>query len=138
MRSLDEILSEQAQQKFQEAIIETLDFTQWTTENREEKLNDLRQIASEVAAYTENFVKQLLETNIENNSVFYSKLILELIASEVEILSGLREELDMIENDNIPVDANWLTDRIRDRYKEMAVINQAISNKLEGGVTEEL
>lgn len=138
MRSLDEILSEKAQQQFQTAIVETLDFSQWTVENREEKLNTLRNIASQVAVYTEDFTKQLIETTIANNSILYYKLMLELITSEVEILAGLREELDVVENENIPVDVNWLTEHIRSRYKEIGTLSQVITEKLEGGAAEEL
>lgn len=138
MRSLDEILSEKAQQQFQTAIVETLDFSQWTVENREEKLNTLRNIASQVAVYTEDFTKQLIETTIGSNSILYYKLMLELITSEVEILAGLREELDVVENENIPVDVSWLTEHIRSRYKEIGTLSQAITEKLEGGAAEEL
>jgi len=141
MRSLDDLLTEKAQDYFRERFSEALDPSTWTKENRDEKLVSTRAICSELSEKTEEFVKEILDTTIENKSLLHWKVLEQFITGEVETLMGYRDELDRVPVemlDTLAVDYLWLSDRIRERLIELSELNNKIEHILDTGETQEL
>ena len=96
MRSLDDLLTEKAQDYFRERFAEALDPSTWTKDNRDEKLVNTRAICTELAEKTEEFVKEILDTTIDGKSLLHWKVLEQFITGEIETLMGYRDELDRV------------------------------------------
>jgi hypothetical protein len=141
MKTLDELLSERAQAEYQNALVEVLDPASWSAENRDTKLQEVRKLAEGVCDISEEFVKELLATNLEDGkSILWHKIREQFIMGEVELLMGFRDELDSMPEigPDVPISYDWLNAQIKARYLEISTLNETI-NKItaqEGSVEE--
>jgi hypothetical protein len=128
MKTLDELLSERAQAEYQDALAEVLNPASWTTENRDEKLSEIRRLAEGVCSISEDFVKELLTSQVGDKSILWHKVREQFIMGEIELLMGFRDELDVLTEipPEVPISYDWLNSQIKERYKEVATLNEQI------------
>ncbi len=142
MKTLDELLSEKAQLQFQDKLISIIDPATWTSENKDEKLADMRQISQDVAAQAVNYVKEMLELEIDGRSLIEWKIYEQFIGAELQLLMAHRDELDADTEYNLtsyPYDYTWLISAIRSRVQELAQIETSLETQLRPeGTAEEI
>ena len=141
MKSLDEVLSERAKEDYQNKLIAILDPSTWDLQNRDDKLSEVRSVSEEVCSTTIDFVRELIDNQIDGKPILWLKIKEQFIAGEIELLTSLRAELDsMLEiAPEVPISHDWLSENIRKRYKELAELNEAIEKAVENsGEVEEI
>jgi hypothetical protein len=128
MKSLDEVLSERAQSEYQTKLMKVLDPSTWTIENRDSKLTEIRTLSEEVCDTTIEFIKELIEKQVDGKSVLWHKIKEQFISGEIELLTAFRSELDAADSaPEIPLDHTWLSNHIKARYKEVVDLNEKIT-----------
>lgn len=129
MRTLDELLSDRAQEQYRESLTKVLDPTSWTKENRNSKMEEIRTLANGLCDTSEQFVAELLTTKLNGKSIMWCKIREQFIMGEIELLMGFRDELDTAVTipDTTPIDHEWLTAEIQARHKEIGITNQEIA-----------
>lgn len=130
MQSLDEVLSARAQGLFKNKLAEVLDPETWTAANRESKMAQTREISEAVAVEAVNFVKELLDVELDGKPLLWWKVMEQFVGAEVEMLMGFRDELDSTpdsEINNFPVTYEWLTANIRTRLTELTEISMKVT-----------
>lgn len=129
MKSLDELLSERAQAEYHNRLSEALDPETWSVENRDGKLAQVRTIAEGVCDVSVAFVQDLLETQLEGKSILWHKVREQFILGEIELLGGLRDQLDSLAQgiNELPIDYDWLNHHIQSRYVELNNLQEQIN-----------
>lgn len=141
MKSLDEILSERAQEVYQDSLVDILNPASWTTENRDSKLLEIRKLGELVSKTSEDFVLELLNTTLDDGkSVLWHKINEQFTIGEIELLSNLRNELDSsVEIPiDLPFDYEWLSQAIKERYSLINSRVQQIGEVMSKSGVEEL
>lgn len=116
MRTLDDIISEQALATYGETLSDLMNVKLWTTETRDEKLAQLLEFSEEVCAQAVAHTEALLKTEIDGKSVLFWKLKSEFMQGQLDFLRQLWSELHEFSDEElgtIPVDYEWLTTNIR-------------------------
>lgn len=142
MNTLDEILSARSKQEFEQKLTSIYDVTLWSKDNRNDKLSELRSVASSIAENAVDTVRDSLETLVDGKPVVYWSILAEAISQEYEILVSYRMALDASEEEalgDFPFDYDWLNREIRSRIQTLQLINSKVTNALESpGEVEEL
>jgi len=131
MKTLDELLSERAQSQFQDELAATLDLNTWTTENRDSKFLEIRTIAEGITSASEEFVKDLLSTEVEGKSVLWHKICEQFMIGEIELLRGFRDTLDS--PNTAPYEFlthEWVSKKIKERLEAIQEINEKINREM--------
>lgn len=130
MKTLDDVLSERAQTMFQEQLIDVVDPTTWTTANRDEKMSQMRSLSEQVADQASEFVKEMLETEIEGKSLITWKVLEQFIGAELQLLMAHRDDLDAAPDESLPdfaVSYDWVTTEIRKRVMELTQLGMVLA-----------
>ena len=101
METLDNILNDRIETIFQDKLKQLLDLSQWTAENRDEKLSGVRNIANSITDEGLSLVKEVIEKTIEDKTLLEYQIKMQLISGEIEILRSLRNQLDTANDEEL-------------------------------------
>lgn len=138
MKTLDEILSERIMTTSEERLLDLTNLSTWNIDNRESKLAGIREEGTKVCTEALLFVEELLRKEIENKPILYWKILEQVIAGEIELLTRMREDLDLVENPtDLPINYNWIAEQIRSRLRELSKIGAHLEQNLRTSVEAE-
>lgn len=115
-QGIEEFLSNKALEEMQSRLRDSIDPKNWSVASRDGELDKIISIASDIVDDSVPATIKLLLTEIDGKNLLYWNVRLTLLGSLLEYLENARRELDWItesERENIAVDSNWLTGRIR-------------------------
>ena len=141
MRTLDEILSEKTRIQYEDRLAQHLDPNNWTEENRNEQVASAYDIISEIGQVAESFVKQALDTKIDNESIISIAIRKELIYGMINLFQSIRANLDTMSDEEMKstsYDYDWLTYNIKLLLEIADKDEKAIANALAVSPVEEL
>ncbi len=142
MKTLDEVLSERAQEIFKNRLAEILDPSTWDASNRDAKMEEMRKVSTEVADEAHSFVRDLLETEVHGRSILWWKVMEQFIGAEYELLLGFFDQLNNSNDTELsayPFDYEWLIKGIRQRVKEVSDLERETMKAFDpNGLIEEL
>lgn len=129
MKSLDELLSQKAQELYSDELVKLLDPSTWDSSNRDTKLVEIRTLTEGICTLACDMIRSLLETTHNDKPLIWHKVRQQFIIGEITMLTGFREELDTADDITaVPVSYEWLNKQIRSRYEELVEINNMLAD----------
>jgi len=141
MKTLDDLLAERAATEYQDKLGELLNPELWTKETRDTKMKEIRMLAENMAEQSGEFVKEMLDTMVNDKSVLYWKILQQFIAAEVEMLHNFRSDLDITSEEalnDLPVDYTWINAQIKSRYQEIGSLGASLDSEVTATEVDEL
>lgn len=141
MNSLDDLLFSQIPAQLHKRMENVLDFNTWNLDNRDSKLDEVRECARQIASETNNFVHELVTTTNNNQTLLYWRVLLAFITAERDFLTDLRSQFDYLTDTDLhkqPITYEWLTEQIRLRITEIANLNLASTDQINESSIDEL
>lgn len=111
MLDIDVIFSELVEQMFGDRLNEALDTTQWTVENRDQKVDEIISICQEISDELPQFMESVLQPNMQGKSFLYWRMLRQFYSSLAEHMTNMRNEYDMLSPDQrtqVCVDYEWM------------------------------
>lgn len=140
MNTLDNLLSARAIDCFRDQLESNLNYSTWTANDRDQRLEDAMQSFKNIAVDTDAFTQRVLTLEIEGQTFLSWKLTSQFLASMVEFLRNMREEYDFLDDmarTECPYDQQWLSDKIRQYGMESAEIEQRIESAVSALIAQE-
>jgi hypothetical protein len=139
MKSLDEILTDSLPEDLTQTFYSALDLSQWTKENRDEKILEIANVFQDYSKITAEFIEDLLKPTATGPSMLELKLKYQFILGELEFLGTLRSQLDTAADlSEFPIDYDWVNEKIRQKYQELKDLENTLQVVSPEDNTEEL
>ena len=116
------------------------DFENWTKENRDQKMALMRQVGIEAADVALDYLKDMLNDEVDGKSLVWHYLNMANIESEIQFLQAIRDEYDIVDDElveTLSVDPEWITQGIRDRYKLLGELRVSLGESLDQSLLPE-